>query len=757
MFKRITSLVLALALCLCMVPQFASAAESKTYLALGDSISAGVTLENPQAEAFTALLKNNLGDDYQLINMAAPEGETTQKVLEKLETADCQAAVIQADVITITIGGNDMMALFYEFLAGQLGMTVEELKTALSDGTELPILMEASKVIAGAGSDFEIPKESIAVIVERHRAMIAAVRALNPTAALVVSTQYNPYKHLVGQVKQFYALLPFLGQDYVVMADAIFRISEVIENALATFNSAVKEGTGYGVADLYTAFQNSNAQLCNAALVLKGVSLESVNMDFHPNAAGHKVIADSMTAAVKAELEKVPAPTDYAVSFDANGGSGSMKPVYASGSYTLPVCSFTAPAGKIFAGWAVSPEGPVLSEAAVEVTADITLYAIWADCAHTGGTATCTQQAVCEACGEAYGSLAPHSWDEGTVTQEPTEDLPGVRTFTCGVCGATKTVEIPALQPKAEVTRVAGSGRAETAIAAANELKKVLGVEKFNTIILASGGSFADALTGSYLGVVTNAPILLHHGKSQAFNLPYILQNLTEGGTVYILGGEAAVPMAVQEDLHAAGVEVCRLAGSDRFLTNLEILAEAGIGDQEILIASGWVFADSLSLSATGLPVLMVNTNKNALTEDQIAFLTAHKTQKITIAGGEAAVSAELEAAIEAIVGKDVGRVYGEGREATSVAIAKTYFPTADFAVVAYSRNFPDGLSGGPLAYFRKAPMLLTTAAQAAVTNACLQDLGITSGYIMGGSAVLTDDTARAVFGLAPDAIIPNA
>ena len=38
-----------------------------------------------------------------------------------------------------------------------------------------------------------------------------------------------------------------------------------------------------------------------------------------------------------------------------------------------------------------------------------------------------------------------HAWDEGTVTVEPTESTPGVRTFTCTVCGATREEEIPVL------------------------------------------------------------------------------------------------------------------------------------------------------------------------------------------------------------------------------------------------------------------------------------------------------------------------
>ncbi len=49
-------------------------------------------------------------------------------------------------------------------------------------------------------------------------------------------------------------------------------------------------------------------------------------------------------------------------------------------------------------------------------------------------------------CGhELISSKAEHSWDNGTVTTEATHTADGVRTYTCTVCGATRTESIPAL------------------------------------------------------------------------------------------------------------------------------------------------------------------------------------------------------------------------------------------------------------------------------------------------------------------------
>lgn len=125
---------------------------------------------------------------------------------------------------------------------------------------------------------------------------------------------------------------------------------------------------------------------------------------------------------------------------------------------------------------------------------------------HKGGTATCTAQAICERCTQPYGDKLPHSmthhdavaadcktetngnveywacstcgknyadelgtsaianivvawahtWDAGVVTTEPTKEAEGVKTYTCTVCGDTKTEPIAKL-PSAVITPVGPS------------------------------------------------------------------------------------------------------------------------------------------------------------------------------------------------------------------------------------------------------------------------------------------------------------
>ena len=292
------------------------------------------------------------------------------------------------------------------------------------------------------------------------------------------------------------------------------------------------------------------------------------------------------------------------------------------------------------------------------------------------------------------------------------------------------------------VTRISGDTRYETGYKVADTLKEKLGVKTFDAVVIATGKNFADALSGSYLAVVKNAPILLTNGKSDniASLHNYIRENITTGGTVYILGGEAAVPETVEaiEDY-----DVVRLSGNSRYDTNLEILKAAGIAGDSIIIATGKSFADSLSASAAKLPILLVKPGAS-LNDAQKAILD--NMNKIYIIGGEGAVSKTCETELKAY--GTVERVYGNSRYETSVAVANTFFKDVDEVVVASGKNFPDGLCGGPLAAAMNAPLILTADGKTNAAAEYVKEGEINSGFILGGVGAIGDDSVIDVFEL---------
>lgn len=275
------------------------------------------------------------------------------------------------------------------------------------------------------------------------------------------------------------------------------------------------------------------------------------------------------------------------------------------------------------------------------------------------------------------------------------------------------------------VMRVYGETRYETALAAANTMLDVTGAEKFDTIVVATGRDFADALAGSYLAAEMNAPILLVKDSKADMVAAYIAENLAADGTVYVLGGEDAVSAATAAKLG----NVVRLAGKDRYATNLQILAEAGMNGGELLVATGKNYADALSASSTGKPILLVSS---ALKAEQKEFLAASGVEKITILGGNEAVSVEVEAELAAYA--PVGRIGGATRYETSAMIADYFFGGRNGSVVvATGRDYADALAGGALAAAAGVPVVLTKHGGITVADdyAVKAELGV----VLGGEA----------------------
>ena len=296
--------------------------------------------------------------------------------------------------------------------------------------------------------------------------------------------------------------------------------------------------------------------------------------------------------------------------------------------------------------------------------------------------------------------------------------------------------------------RVAGDNRFLTAIAVAEQMKKELDVEKFETVIVASGTNFADALSGSYLAAVKNAPILLSCSEDFAPTLTdkyngivqdYISENLTAGGTVYILGGPKAVAPSLDEALQ--GCVVKRLAGGNRYETNIRILEEAGVAGKEILVCNGEGFADSLSASAAELPILLVNS-QYGIFDVQKPFLESC-SGAFRIIGGTTAVSREIEAGLGEY--GTILRLGGKNRFETSARIAEAFFDTPDAVVLAYGWNFPDGLCGGALAAAMDAPLLLTMKGWEIATAEYAWERNIRTGLVLGTDELIPQSSADTI------------
>ena len=121
-----------------------------------------------------------------------------------------------------------------------------------------------------------------------------------------------------------------------------------------------------------------------------------------------------------------------------NSEAHSFEPATVTIHYN-PAMNWTLDADGKWQGYTVSDKG-----ACTHTDYDTTERTVPATCGKAGRVDT-----ICDNCGEVVSTreLPPtgaHDWGNGTVTTAPTETTPGVRTFTCTVCGDIREETIPA-------------------------------------------------------------------------------------------------------------------------------------------------------------------------------------------------------------------------------------------------------------------------------------------------------------------------
>jgi putative cell wall-binding protein len=337
------------------------------------------------------------------------------------------------------------------------------------------------------------------------------------------------------------------------------------------------------------------------------------------------------------------------------------------------------------------------------------------------------------------------------------------------------------------VGRFGGADRFATA-----ELMTEVDGSCFNTVIVARGDQFADALAASYVAGQEGAGILLTNTNSVPASTLNGLRNVG-AKRVLLMGGAAAISDAVATQLDgttaydchggpavpATTLTVQRLAGADRFETaqvaaEFEGLGSAGMLDinddgdcaddaKTAIVASGSSFADALAAgplayagnpnggcgNATPIPLLL--TGVSSVPAATTAALTNLGIQNVIVVGGSAAVS---DAAVAQLTssGYSVRRIAGANRNATAVELGSAMieewgFNTEDVAL-ARGDDFADALAGGPLAGgFFEHIILLTaspsslSAETAALLSAWRDTFGPTAVeafFVFGGTSAVS-------------------
>ena len=321
-------------------------------------------------------------------------------------------------------------------------------------------------------------------------------------------------------------------------------------------------------------------------------------------------------------------------------------------------------------------------------------------------------------------------------------------TTTTEAAPSTTTTAAPPISTPPEIIRAGGSDRLETAA----EIS-ALGWEKADTVIIASGSSYPDALAGVPLSYAADAPILLTTSKNGAEDV--LLNEIARLGAknAYILGGEAAVCSQTEADLTSAGLACTRLAGSDRYETCVAVARElaclTGTAPDALYFVSADNYPDALAVSPVaamdGSPILYIGSD-SPLKPCVAEFARSTGSATAVLLGGEAAVSPAGQASIEQL-GITVERISGSDRYATAIAVVQHFASrfTGEGVALATGRSFPDALAGGAHAARLGIPLLLTDSTPSADLLACVSQLSSGDVIVYGGENAVSDMAAGSV------------
>ncbi|NMX00894.1 cell wall-binding repeat-containing protein [Mobiluncus mulieris] len=225
------------------------------------------------------------------------------------------------------------------------------------------------------------------------------------------------------------------------------------------------------------------------------------------------------------------------------------------------------------------------------------------------------------------------------------------------------------------------------------------------SVYLASGEVFPDALAAGSVAGKNRAPVLLTRGEAFPETVKTELKRLNPTN-ITLVGGTARLQPGLESALKSLlpKAQIQRVSGANRYETAVKLAATLG-GITQVTIASGENYPDALAAGGVSPAVLL--TQQGALPTSTATAL--HPGVKVTVAGGDKAVTPAVFAQIESIVGKgNVTRVGGKNRFDTATMLAKALRPNPQVALVAVGNNFPDALVGGAVAQNKNGVVVLS-------------------------------------------------
>ncbi len=253
-------------------------AEPLRVVALGDSIARGYGCR-PE-EAYGRLLADRLAEELDGTGTAVSfanygvDGLTSAGLRAMIETDEIRAAAADADLVTVSIGGNDLLHCLREALGGALALDPDssapwqELLGKLQEENRRETVSSLLK-LAGNGDFYRRLDAAADAMLNNVEAVLDALSRRNPEAVLLLTTIPPP------------TVEPPLN----LLVDAF----------LFCFNSRLRTGSNPAVrlADWSQAFRSYGGEEALTFTVAGWSEPSGWNPDPHPTPAGHRLMAET--------------------------------------------------------------------------------------------------------------------------------------------------------------------------------------------------------------------------------------------------------------------------------------------------------------------------------------------------------------------------------------------------------------------------------------------------------------------------------
>ena len=298
------------------------------------------------------------------------------------------------------------------------------------------------------------------------------------------------------------------------------------------------------------------------------------------------------------------------------------------------------------------------------------------------------------------------------------------------------------------VFRLAGANRYDTASHISNKM-----YGNSDTVIIATGLTFNDALVAVPLASAYDAPLLLTTDKQVTKYTEERLKKLN-AKKVIIVSTSGAVGSKVKTAL--AKYDPTVISGKTCFETAAKVAKALQTKTKKtpdtIFFATDSSFADALSASPIaaikGAPIMYLK-NKGSIDKVTADYLKSvkGKVKNAYIIGGDGVISnammKNVANALGLTVNKTVQRVAGKNRYETCVAVNNKFagLLTGKGICVAKGLDFPDALAGGVLAAKNRIPLFLADGKKLLdCQNTYLKGRKASKLYVFGGTGAVSDE-----------------